>query len=109
MPHRYRRGFYQPQAGKGFFGFGQSYLPAGKGIGGIGGKCITVIDDQSADTEADSAMNMTKDVLQGNTLNEEVDIPVPSKKRKLDPPNRESKKPKLDLKTFVKQHQSVKF
>ena len=94
MPHRYRRGFYQPQAGKGFFGFGQKY--------------ITVIDDQSAETEADSAMNMTKDVLQGNTLNEEVDIPIPTKKRKNDDkPIKKSKKPKLDLKSFVKKHQHV--
>ena len=96
MPYKFRRGFYQPPQG-------------GKGIGGFQHRYVTVIDEQSVDTETDSAMNMTKDVLQGNTLNEEVDIPIHNKKRKLDPPKRESKKPKLDLKSFVKKHQSVKF
>ena len=96
MPWWYRRRFYQPQAGKGIGGFQQKY--------------VTVIDDQSAETETDSAMNMTKDVLQGSTLNEEVELQQPKeveleqpkeqKKRKAPYTKKPPKKPKIDMSQF---------
>ena len=95
MPYQYRRGFYQPPQGR-------------KGIGGFQQRYVTVIDEQSVDTETDSAMNMTKDVLQGNTLNEEVELEQPKeekkrqleKKRKAPYTKKPPKKPKIDMSQF---------
>ena len=103
MPYQYRRGFYQPPQGR-------------KGIGGFQQRYVTVIDEQSADTETDSAMNMTKDVLQGNTLNEDNELQQPikekkrkhqeEKKRKAPYTKKPPKKPKVDMSQFNSKYMS---
>ena len=66
----------------------------GKGVGGFL-KRPTQIDMQS-----DSALNMTNDIIQGNSLNdEEVKLKEP-KKRKVPPIKSPPKKPKVDMAKF---------
>ena len=63
------------------------WLPTRKS--GIGGFSSSYVDDSACDEENDSAYNMTMDVLQGNSLNEQPQLPpestekTPPKKRKI--------------------------
>ena len=63
----------------------------GKGVGGF------LRRPTKFDMESDSALNMTNDIIQGNSLkDEEVELKEP-KKRKVPPIKSSPKKPKIDM------------
>ena len=65
----------------------------GKGVGGF------LKRPTKFDMESDSALNMTNDIIQGNSLNDEVELKEP-KKRKNPPIKSPPKKPKVDMAKF---------